>query len=78
MNDFPILDLVIFVPLLGAVLVGFIPKDRLSTIRSADRILLVRDGRLRELGSLAEKPMAPSPYRRTICRSGCASRAAIA
>ena len=31
-----------------------IVAHRLSTIRSADRILLVRDGMLRELGSLAE------------------------
>ncbi|MFP5353488.1 MAG: NADH-quinone oxidoreductase subunit M [Actinomycetota bacterium] len=35
MNDFPLLDLVIFVPLLDALLVGFIPKDRIDTIRYA-------------------------------------------
>ena len=35
MNDFPLLDLVIFVPLLGALLIGFIPKERLDTIRYA-------------------------------------------
>ena len=35
MNDLPLLDVVIFFPLLGALLIGFIPKDRLDTIRYA-------------------------------------------
>jgi NADH-quinone oxidoreductase subunit M len=37
--DFPFLDAVIFLPLLGAVLIGFIPKDRVETIRLAALIV---------------------------------------
>ena len=33
MGELPILDLVIFAPLVGAVLVGFIPKERVATVR---------------------------------------------
>ena len=35
MGDLPILDIVIFAPLLGAVLVGLIPKERVETVRFA-------------------------------------------
>ncbi len=35
MNDLPLLDLVIFTPLVGAILVGFIPKDRVEVLRLA-------------------------------------------
>ncbi|HJR45432.1 MAG TPA: NADH-quinone oxidoreductase subunit M [Actinomycetota bacterium] len=33
MSDLPILDIVIFAPLVGAVILGFVPKDRLDTLR---------------------------------------------
>ena len=35
MSDLPILDIVIFAPLLGALVVGFIPKERIETVRLA-------------------------------------------
>jgi len=35
MNDTPILDLVIFLPLLGALAIGFIPRERIDTLRYA-------------------------------------------
>ena len=35
MGDLPILDIVIFAPLLGAVLVGLVPKERVETVRLA-------------------------------------------
>ena len=35
MSDLPILDIVIFAPLVGAIALGFIPKDRLDTLRYA-------------------------------------------
>ncbi len=39
MSDLPILDIVIFAPLLGAVIVGFIPKDRIAAIRLATLVV---------------------------------------
>jgi NADH-quinone oxidoreductase subunit M len=38
-SDFPLLDLIIFLPLVGAVAIGFIPKDRVETIRIAALIV---------------------------------------
>ena len=35
MSDLPILDIVIFAPLVGAIALGFVPKDRLDAIRYA-------------------------------------------
>ena len=35
MSDFPFLDLTIFLPLLGAIAIGFIPKERTDAIRLA-------------------------------------------
>jgi NADH-quinone oxidoreductase subunit M len=38
-SDFPLLDLIIFLPLVGGVAIGFIPKDRVETIRIAALIV---------------------------------------